>query len=53
MVSARNLRMPRGQPRNSRKIQRAFWRPLVTPEQTYRLGGRARRHPGELPERQR
>jgi len=25
---------------------------LVTPERTYQLGGRARRHPGELPERQ-
>jgi len=53
MVSARNSRMPHGQPRNSRKIQRASWRPLVTPERTYRLRGRAHRHPGELPEWQR
>jgi len=53
MVSARNLRKPHGQPRNSWIIQQALWRPLVTPERTYRLGGRARRHPGELPEWQR
>jgi len=53
MVSVRNSRMPHGQPRNSRKIQRAPWRPLVTPERTYRLRGRARRHPGELSEWQR
>jgi len=50
MVSAWNSREPRGQPRNSRKFQQALWRPLVTPEWTYQLGGRARRHPGELPE---
>jgi len=52
MVSARNSRKPCGQPRNSRKIQHAPWRPLVTPERTYRLRSRARRHPEELPGRQ-
>ena len=52
MVSAQNSRKPHGQPRNSQKFQQALWRPLVTPEWTYRLGGRARRHPGELPEQQ-
>ena len=52
MVSARNSRKPHGQPRNSREIQHAPWRPLVTPERTYRLRSRARRHPEELPGRQ-
>jgi len=52
MVSARKSRKPHGQPRNPWKIQRAPWRPLVTPERMYRLGGCACRHPEELPEQQ-
>ena len=51
MVSVQNSRKPHGQPRNSQKIQHAPWRPLVTPEQTYRLRSRACRHPEELPGR--